>query len=217
MQLHCPVCGECLEAKDACFGGYACPYCASISVSRSCMGARSRAERAALPMSAPPEGVTLIEDDVSFRCDIAKSDVIGPVVLWLTAAAILVSALIFFHERNLSPSDFWTCFGIFAVLIASFAGGAAYFTFASDTVIGTDEALEFRSGFRHWALRRVIRRDAVRRIALDRRLVSDGEGRSGPEFSLRCEFVDGQPDFRFAAGRSYVRMAWVARYLEEAA
>lgn len=168
-------------------------------------------------MGAPPEGVTLIEDDVSFRCDIAKSDVIGPVVLWLTAAAILVSALIFFHERNLSPSDFWTCFGIFAVLMASVAGSAAYFTFASDTVIGTAEILEFRNGFRRWALRRVIRRDTLRRIVLDRQLVSDGEGRSGPEFSLRCEFVDGQPDFRFAAGRSYVRMAWVVRYLEEAA
>ncbi|MGI9108932.1 MAG: hypothetical protein ACR2KA_02770 [Opitutales bacterium] len=217
MQLHCPVCGECLEAKDACFGGYACPCCAHISVSRSCMGARSRAERAALPLGAPPEGVTLSEDAVSFRCDIVKSDIIGPVVLWLTAAAIMVAALIFFHERNLSPSDFWTCFGIFAVLMASLVGSAAYFTFAADSVIGTAETLEFRNGFRRWARRRVVRRDAVRRIVLDRQLVSDGEGRSGPEFSLRCEFVDGQPDFRFAAGRSYVRLAWVARYLEEAA
>jgi hypothetical protein len=215
--LHCPICGESLGEKDACFGGFVCPYCAKISVERSCMGARSRAERAALPLGAPPEGVTLREGDDSFRCDIAKSDGIGPAVLWLTTAAMGLSTLLFLQGKSLSASEFWSCVGVGAVVVALFGIAAAYFSFATDSVLGTADTLEFRSGFRRWAMSRVVRRADLRRVVLDRQIVSDSEGASVSEFVLLCEFADGRPAFRFAAGQPFLRLAWVSRYLAEEA
>ncbi len=216
MQLHCPVCGEGLDENAACFTGLACPFCGKISVRRSCAGARSRAERAALPLGPPPEGVELTEDAFLFRCDITKSDGVGPAVLWLITAFFFVTALIqLFHGRTLSSADFWVVFAIFFVLLTVLAGSAAYFTFGTDSVIGTAETLEFRSGLRRWAASRSFRHEEIRRIVVARRTTADSEGAARPELVLRCELADGRPDFCFAAGQSYPRLAWVARYLEE--
>lgn len=213
MELHCPVCGNRLEEKASFLGDFACDYCGKVSTRRSCLAARSRVEKEALPLGSPPEGVELTEGDGFFRCDITKSDGAGPAFLWLTTAAIAVASLIFFHERHLASADFWICFGIFAVLVVVMGCVSAYFTFGADTILGTADALEFRTGCRRWSLRRTIRRSDIRRVVLVRQSYSDSEGSNRLEFALSCELADGQPEFRFAAGQSYPRLAWLARYL----
>jgi hypothetical protein len=213
VELHCPVCGNRLEEKANFLGDFACDYCGKVSTRRSCLAALSRAEKEALPLGTPPEGVEFTEGDDFFRCAITKSDGVGPAFLWLTTAAIVVASLIFFHERHLASADFWICFGIFAVLVVVMGCASAYFTFGADTVLGTVDTLEFRTGYRRWSLRRIIRRADIRRVVLVRQSYSDSEGSNRLEFALSCELVDGQPEFRFAAGQSYPRLAWLARYL----
>lgn len=217
MELHCPVCGERLEATPTFLGDFACGYCFKVSTRRACVAARSRAERAAQPLGEPPEGVDLTEDEASFRCDVTKSDGVGPAVFWLTTLAFCVGGLIFFHGRDLKSADFWICFGLFASLILVMGAFAVFFTFGTDTVRGTADTLEFRNGWRRYAFTRVIRRADIRRIVLARRSGTDGDGQSTLELVLCCELADGQPDFHFGAGQAYPRLAWLVRYLNEEA
>lgn len=217
MELHCPVCGERLEEKPTFLGDFACGFCFKVSTRRSCVAALSRAERAAQPLGAPPEGVDLTEDEVSFRCDVAKSDGVGPAVFWLTTLAFFISGLIFFHGRDLQPADFWICFGLFASLILVTGSCAVFFTFGTDTVRGTADTLEFRNGWRRYAFTRVIRWADIRRIVLARRPGTNSDGAPTLVLVLCCELADGQPDFHFGAGQSYARLAWLVRYLNEAA
>ena len=217
VELHCPVCGERLEEKPDLLGDFACGFCFKVSTRRSCVAARSRAERAAQPLGAPPEGVALTEDDFSFRCDVTKSDGVGPAVLWLTTLAFFVGGLIFFQRHDLKSEDFRVCFGIFAFLILVMGSLAVFTTFGTDSVLGTADTLEFRNGLRRYAFTRVIRRADIRRIFVAQRRGSNSDGATTLELVLCCELADGQPDFHFAVGQSYPRLAWLVRYLNEAA
>ena len=216
MELHCPSCGERLNDAPIHLGDRCCPYCGSKASERRCLAALSREQEAAKPLSDLPAGVTLSEDDYRFRIELTTFDEVGAAVCWLATVAMLGGGAIFLGRNSLSAQDTWICLGIYAAVAMPLALAAGMATWGIKTVDGTADRLVFATGFRRLAWRRTILRSDLRSVTLERRDGADSDGRRTAAFLAVLRLTDGS-EATFGSGQPYKRMAWVVRYLNEAA
>ena len=173
----------------------------------------SREQRAQQPLGEPPAGVTLTEDDFRFRIELTTFD---EAFCWLATVALSLAGAINLTRHVTSSPETWLGLGIFAAVVLPLGAMAAWVTWGHKAIEGTAEQYVLSSGLGSWTWRRTYARRDIRSVALRRRDGTDSEGQRTLGFAVVFSLADGT-EAVFAAGQPYPRLAWVARYLDEAA